>query len=115
MGYEQTYISALEVGAKGPPTPEFVEKVVTVLELSRNEEEQLRAAADASQRKMILEVDSPPEAYLLMKDLRDRIHALHPVQIKMIRELLKLPEALQATIVLPQRRRRRRISEEARM
>jgi hypothetical protein len=50
-----------------------------------------------------------------MKDLRDRIHALHPVQIKMIRELLKLPEALQATIVLPQRRRRRRISEEARM
>ena len=25
LGYEQSYISALEIGAKGPPTEEFVE------------------------------------------------------------------------------------------
>lgn len=115
MGYEQTYISALEVGAKGPPTPEFVEKLVTVLELDRTEEERLRTAVDASQRKMILEVDSSPEAYWLMKDLRDRIHGLHPVQIKMISEILQLPESLQARTALPPRRRKRRTTEEARM
>lgn len=31
IGYDQTYISALEVGLKGPPTPEFVDKVVATL------------------------------------------------------------------------------------
>ena len=32
LGYEQSYISALEIGAKGPPTPEFIEKLILALE-----------------------------------------------------------------------------------
>lgn len=27
IGYEQSYISALEAGAKGPPTPEFIDRL----------------------------------------------------------------------------------------
>jgi len=38
VGYEQSYISALEVGSKGPPTPEFIDKLVSVLELSGSDE-----------------------------------------------------------------------------
>ena len=34
IGYEQTYISALEVGKKGPSTPEFVERLISALMLS---------------------------------------------------------------------------------
>lgn len=34
IGYDQTYISALEVGLKEPPTPEFVDKLVTTLPMT---------------------------------------------------------------------------------
>jgi hypothetical protein len=34
IGYDQTYISALEVRLKGPPTSEFVDKLVTTLPLT---------------------------------------------------------------------------------
>lgn len=39
IGYEQTYISALEIGKKGPPTPEFVERLITALDLKGEERE----------------------------------------------------------------------------
>ena len=33
VGYEQSYISALEVGLKGPPTDEFVERLTAAIPL----------------------------------------------------------------------------------
>jgi transcriptional regulator with XRE-family HTH domain len=33
LGYEQSYISALEVGLKGPPTEVFVERLIQVLQI----------------------------------------------------------------------------------
>lgn len=52
IGYEQTYISALEVGLKGPPTPEFVDKLVTKPQLAPVEVEEIRTATKASDRKL---------------------------------------------------------------
>lgn len=63
IGYDQTYISALEVGLKGPPTPEFVDKVVATLPLTPAEQEELRTAAKASDRKLVLDPDAHPDVY----------------------------------------------------
>jgi transcriptional regulator with XRE-family HTH domain len=52
IGYNQTHISALEVGLKGPPTPEFVDKVVATLPLTPAKQEELRTVAKASDRKL---------------------------------------------------------------
>lgn len=115
MGYEQTYISALEVGNKGPPTAEFVEKLITTLALGTEEQARLAQAVEASQRKLVLEIDSSPETYWMLKELRERIQFLHPAQIKMIRDVLQLPETLKERAIEPVYRLKRRRSEEARM
>lgn len=115
MGYEQTYISALEVGNKGPPTAEFVEKLITTLALGTEEQARLTQAVEASQRKLVLEIDSSPDTYWMLKELRERIQFLHPAQIKMIRDVLQLPETLKERAIEPVNRLKRRRSEEARM
>lgn len=63
MGYEQSYISALEIGLKGPPTPEFLSRLVAALSLSPDEQAQLQLAADASQRKLVLDPDMPEDIF----------------------------------------------------
>ena len=110
VGYEQSYISALEVGSKGPPTPEFIDKLVSVLELSGSDERELREAAIASDRKLVLDHRAPRDLYLMFNDLRSRAVELNAGQIRAIREVIRLsdqaspnrPEALKR---LPRRRR----------
>lgn len=113
LSYEKSYISSLEIGTKGPPTREFVEKLITTLELEAEEQRFLYAAFNASQRKFVLEPDSPAETYWLISELRERIDALHPVQIKMIRDLLRMPDLLQKKPFEPTRRLKKGRKEEA--
>jgi len=61
IGYDQTYISELEVGLKGPPPPDFVDKLVNALPLTSAEAQELRGAAKASDRKLVLEIDAHPD------------------------------------------------------
>jgi transcriptional regulator with XRE-family HTH domain len=81
LGYDQSYISALEIGAKGPPTPEFIERLATTLSLTASEEAELNEAAAASQRKFVLDLDTPEDLYWLFKDLRDEWDRLSLPQI----------------------------------
>lgn len=115
LGYEQSYISALEIGIKGPPTPEFVDKLIAALELSQDEQKGIRKAAEASQRKLVLEPDTPQDVYWMLRDLREQVNALHPIQIKMIRDALELKGKLLDQRPDPIRRIKRRRKEEARM
>lgn len=115
IGYEQSYVSALEVGIKGPPLPAFVDKLIKALELSPAEQERLHAAVAASQRKLVIDVDAPQEVYQLMGELQQRLPTLHPVQIRMIREVLSMREVLAEPMPEPIRRLKRRKKEEARM
>lgn len=115
LGYEKSYISSLEIGTKGPPTQEFVEKLIATLELEAEEQRFLYAAFNASQRKFVLEPDSPAETYWLISELRERIDALHPVQIKMIRDLLRMPDLLQKKPFEPTRRLKRGRNQGVRM
>lgn len=114
IGYEQSYISALEVGLKGPPTDEFLERVSVALALSEAEQDGLRAAALASQRKLAIEPDAPADIYWLLRDLRDEIEHLTPAQVRMIREVLALRGTLHETRE-PARRLKRRTDMEAPM
>lgn len=114
IGYEQSYISALEVGLKGPPTDEFLERVSVALALSEVEQEGLRAAALASQRKLVIEPDAPADIYWLLSDLRDEVEQLTPAQVRMIREVLALRGTLHETRE-PVRRLKRRTTLEAPM
>ncbi len=115
IGYDQTYISALEVGLKGPPTPEFVDKVVATLPLTPAEQEELRTAAKASDRKLVLDPDAHPDVYWMLDALRQRVSGLHPAQARLIRELLSLPEVVLRQETPPMQRLRRRKNMEAQM
>lgn len=114
IGYEQSYISALEVGSKGPPTDEFINRLIRSLDLPPNEQEELRLAADASHRKLIIPADVPEETYWLMHDFREHIGELRPVQIRLIREILGIQNALKHCASEPARRLRRKQSKEER-
>lgn len=115
IGYEQSYISALEIGSKGPPTEHFVERLIRVLSISQAEEIKLRAAVAASQRKLVIDPDAPQDVFWLLKELRDGVNQLRPVQVRMIREALNLPGTMQEERAVPTRRLKRRKKEEAQM
>jgi len=115
IGYEQTYISALEIGKKGPPTPDFIRRLIIALDLSVDERNCLLEAADASQRKFIIDNDMPPEVFWLFRDLRESVSDLTSTQIQIIRQVLSLNDSSDSVCAEPSRRLKRRRKEEATM
>jgi transcriptional regulator with XRE-family HTH domain len=115
LGYEQSYISALEVGIKGPPTDEFVKKLITTMALPPSAQLELREAIAASDRKLALPADSPQSVYWMLKRLRDQLDNLHPLQVKMIQDALAMRSSLVEPSPEPVRRLKRRRREEATM
>jgi transcriptional regulator with XRE-family HTH domain len=115
LGYEQSYISALEVGAKGPPTDEFVGRLIAALNIPPSEQQKIRHIAAASQRKLALPLDSPQDVYWMLQSLREQLDSLHPVQIKIIQDALSLKGSLVDRHPEELRRVKRRRREEATM
>ncbi len=112
IGYEQSYISALEVGLKGPPTEEFVERLIRALTISETERVELRTSVQASQRKLVIDPDAPPDVYWLLNDLRGGVKWISPRQVRMMREILGLREAQTEERQEPLRRLKRRSRKE---
>lgn len=110
VGYEQSYVSALELDIKGPPNGEFVAHLIEALQLSPIEQETLNEAVAASQRKINLPHETPSEVYWLFHKLRRQIDRLHPVQIQLIETALDLPAELRQPIHESPSRIRRRSS-----
>lgn len=96
LGYEQSYVSAIEIGTKGPPTPEFVQRLVAVLEFKEDEARQMWEAMDASQRKIQIPSDAPEGVFLLGYELRKQIDHLHPSQVEAMLAILRLSTAMKA-------------------
>lgn len=94
VGYEQSYVSALELGIKGPPTDEFVKHLIQALSLSLEEQSTLRETVVASQRKINVPSEAPTEVYWMCHRLRQQIDSLHPAQIELIKTALNLPIAI---------------------
>lgn len=112
LHYDQSYLSALETGQKGPPTPEFVERLAKTLELSEEEQQTLFATAKASERKLTISPKADEEVYLLLRDLREKLPLLSAAQVRVMRELLRFhdPEPSPCSI-----RSRLHMKQEARM
>lgn len=108
VGYEQSYLSGLELGSKGPPTHEFVERLITALELPTSEADRLRKARGASERKFEIPTDSPEDTYLLCNTLHARLSQLHPLQRQAIFSILQLTDDLKSASPLPDKQGRQR-------
>lgn len=94
MGYEQGYISGLEIGRKGPPNEEFVGKLIEALNLASEEQLRLRQAVQESQRRYSVPGDAPTEIFQMMHELWHEMDKLHPAQIRMIRDVLHLRDRI---------------------
>lgn len=115
MGYERSYIAALESSIKGPPTDEFVDSLIRALCLSDQEQHSLSESLLASERKLVLSPQSSQEIYWLLSDLRRELSTLHPAQIRAIRSILAMPCAPAVGTTETAWRAKRRSKEEAPM
>lgn len=108
LDYEQSYISAIELGTKGPPADAFIERLIERLELDVQWQERLRSALDESHRKMVLPNEASENAYRMFNELRRQLDTLHPAQIELIHMALRLPQSMSQqapkTALLPRRR-----------
>lgn len=91
LGYEQSYLSGLEIGTKGPPTPEFVEKLASVLVLTKDELIELNFALQQSERKLVIPAGASTGLYEMLYELRLAMDHLLPTQIELIRMAIQLP------------------------
>lgn len=108
LGYEQSYLSALELGLKGPPKKEFAAQLAKTLDLDQDEQTSLKEALAASQRRVEVPNEAPIEIFWLCHKLRQQIDRLHPLQIELMTTALNLPSEFNlVNTELPARLRRR--------
>jgi transcriptional regulator with XRE-family HTH domain len=93
LGYEQSYVSALEMGSKGPPTDRFVSRLAEVLHLSGTELIAIRNAVRDSQRRYSLPPSARPNLFELCSELWRELPHLSESQIRVIREVIKMNDA----------------------
>lgn len=114
LGYEQAYISAIELGAK-IPSQEFLERLARSLELDDRQRAEMMQAAHDSQRRYVLPAEVPTEIYLLCSELWNKIDHLYPAQIVALRQVIKLDEEMKVAPRTPIARRSRNHNTEAKM
>lgn len=90
LGYEQSYVSALELGAKGPPNREFVDRLIAKLDLSNDECLDLEEAYERSSRTLRLPVAASADLYGMFYELGRHLDHLDPVQIQLINLALQV-------------------------
>lgn len=115
LGYEQSYISALEIGTRGPPPEEFFRKLVLALSLDQLEEEELGEVRRQSQRRFTLPHEASAEIFIMFNDLWENLDRIHPAQVRMIQEILRMPAVMAERSKAEPARIRRKAKEEAKM
>lgn len=107
LGYEQAYISAVELGKKNP-SEDLLRKLAKEMHLSNSDQEALSQAVKESKRKYVLPNEVPTETYRLCSELWEKIDRLYPAQIRAIRESIRIDDQMaEQPIYLVQRLRRR--------
>jgi transcriptional regulator with XRE-family HTH domain len=91
LGYEQSYISALERGVKGPPRRDFVDRLIRNLALDEAEQGQLKEAITASRRHFSLPRCVSEVELQLVHQLAPQLGRLTPLQIQLIELALAIP------------------------
>lgn len=110
LGYEQAYLSAIELGKKSPSAG-FIKKLVDEMGLGDRDQRELDVVVRESKRKYVLPNEIPTETYLLCSELWGKIDRLHPAQIRAIRDLIRIDEEMAEQPCYPARRIQRRAKE----
>lgn len=97
LGYEPSYISALERSDKGPPRKDFIQRFIRGLELNEQEQDELAQVLKASRRQFSLPARASEQEYALLHRLEPQLGKLHPVQIQLMELALGIPTTFAAT------------------
>lgn len=90
LGYEQSHLSALERGSKGPPKQDFVDKLIKVYQLTDSETTQVLDDLRRSKRRYLLAREASPDEYEIWASMERQSGALQPKQIELIKLALSL-------------------------
>lgn len=97
LGYEPSYLSALERSEKGPPRKDFITRLIRGLDLNAEEQAELTRALEASRRQVSLPAQASEEEYALLHLLEPQLGKLHPLQIQLIERILSIPNMYDTT------------------
>lgn len=114
IGYEQAYVSTIELGSKSPSN-EFLAKLVAELKLGAKDRQGLELALKASRRRYVLPPEVSTETYRFCSDLWDKIERLHPAVLDAMHVLLKVEDQVTERPRYQPTRLRRRSKQEAPM
>lgn len=90
LGYEPSYISALERSEKGPPRQDFIQRLIRGLNLTDGEQAELSKALSDSKRQISLPPKASEQEYQLIRALEPQLGHLRPTQIQLINLALSL-------------------------
>ncbi|GAB2180943.1 hypothetical protein DLREEDagrD3_11660 [Denitratisoma sp. agr-D3] len=94
LGYEPSYLSAIERSEKGPPKEDFIRRLIKGLNLDETEQADLQRALKLSRRQVSLPPQASEEEYGLIHELEPQLGQLTPLQIHLIKLALRLPASL---------------------
>jgi len=114
IGYEQRYVSAMELGIKNP-SAEFLINLMAKLKLDDAEKSALNVALKASNRRFSLPPDVSTATYSFCNDLWEKIERLHPAVLDAMHSMLKVEEQVAERHRVPATRLRRRDIKDAPM
>lgn len=92
LGYEPSYLSALERGDKGPPRQDFITRLIRGLSLNQQEQAELEDALKSSRRQFSIPRCATESEYQLMHQLVPKLGNLNPLQIQLIQIALSIPQ-----------------------
>lgn len=91
LGYEQSYISAVELGLKDPPRhPDFLEKLVLIYQLTADEQFHLKDLLHLSNRVITIPRKASEEEFYLVHQLKRKFGTLSADQIHLINVVLNM-------------------------
>lgn len=90
IGCEQSYLSALESGHKGPPKDSFISRVIKAYKLSDLEIAALRQAIETSRRRFVLSPKATLDEYKIWTMLETQAGHMLPEQITLMKIALDL-------------------------
>jgi transcriptional regulator with XRE-family HTH domain len=91
LGYEQSYISAVELGLKDPPKyPGFLEKLTKIYQLTEDEHHHLKHLLHLSNRVITIPKKASEEEFYLGHQMEQKFGTLSAEQIHLIKAVLNM-------------------------
>lgn len=88
LGYEQSFISAIEGGHKPFPRKNFTEKVIRVFELTAEEADKFESAVMRSRRSLMLPASLDTNRFELAHNFIERLETLSLKEMEVIKVAL---------------------------